>query len=104
MLKFLLASASADDLLRLLRQEEKDKFFTALKDPSSALVRELLGSVEFEKTKQLPWWETPSDGGQQSHSLSMPYGVKPGLMVVPVNLVEQSSRATSLLYNICAVL
>ena len=99
-----LASASTNDLLRLLNKEEKDKFFSALKDPASGLVQQLLGSTEFEKTRQLPWWEAPSD---ESHPPSPPritYGVKPDLMMVPVNLINQATHDTSLLYNICDVL
>ncbi|KAF8551352.1 hypothetical protein OG21DRAFT_291769 [Imleria badia] len=99
-----ISSASADDLLRLLTQKERDKFFVALKDPSSGLVRELLESAELEKTRQPPWWDAPSDGGQSSLSPHIPYGVKPKLMVVPTGLIDQASRGVSLLYNICAVL
>lgn len=99
-----LASASADDLLRLLNKKEKEKFFAALKDPSSELVQVLLRSTELEKTRQLPWWEAPSDDGQSPLSPHISYGVKPELMAVPVDLINQASRGTSLLYNICVVL
>lgn len=99
-----LASASADDLLRLLTKKERDKFFVALKDPSSGLVQEFLESAELGKTRQLPWWEEPSVGGRSPLSLRVCYGVKPDLMVVPAKLINQASRSISLLYNICAVL
>lgn len=103
-----LASASADDLLRLLTEKERYKFFSALKDPSSGLVQALLESAEIRKTRQLPWWEVPSDGGhsllQSPLSPFVPHGVKPDPMVVPTNLINQASCSVSLLYNICAVL
>lgn len=99
-----LASASADDLLRLLTKKERDRFFVALKEPSSGLVQELLESAELGKIRQLPWWEAPSDAGQSPLSLRVPYGAKPDLMAVPTNLINQTSRGISLLYNICAVL
>lgn len=98
------ASASADDLLRLLTKKERDKFFVALKDPSSGLVRELLKSVELEKTRRLPWWDAPTHGGESPLSLPVPYGLKPSLTVVPTDLINPASRSVSLLYNICAVL
>ncbi|KAN0088667.1 hypothetical protein V8E55_005724 [Tylopilus felleus] len=97
-------SASADDLLRLLTKKERDKFFVALKDPSSGLVRELLKSVELEKTRRLPWWDAPTHGGESPLSLPVPYGLKPSLTVVPTDLINPASRSVSLLYNICAVL
>lgn len=99
-----LASASASDLLRVLTPKERDKFFVALKDPSGGLVRELLESTELEETRQLPWWDAPSDGSQSPLSRHIPYGVKPNLMVVPTGLINHASRGVSLLYNICAVL
>lgn len=95
---------SADDLLRLLTKKERDKFFIALKEPSNGLVQELLESAELGKTRRLPWWEAPSDGGQSPLSPPAHYGAKPDLMVVPTNLINQASRGISLLYNICAVL
>jgi len=67
-------------------------------------VRELLESAEFEKTKQLPWWDAPDDDDQSLLSLRTPYGVKPEPMMVPTDLANQASRGVSLLYNICAVL
>lgn len=67
-------------------------------------MQELLESAELEKTTQLPWWDAPGDGGQSSLSLRIPYGMKPDLMVVPTDLINQASRGVSLLYNICAVL
>lgn len=97
----LLASASTDDLLRSLSEKEKDRFFAALRDPSSGLMQELLESAELENNTQLPWWEAPSNGGRPPR---IPYGAEPDLMVVPADLVNQSSRGTSLLYNICVVL
>ncbi|KAG8220815.1 hypothetical protein J3R82DRAFT_2260 [Butyriboletus roseoflavus] len=103
-----ISSASADDLLRLLTKKERDKFFIALEDPSSGLVQELLESAEIKKTGRLPWWEVPSDGGhsllRSTLSPCVPYGVKPDLMMVPTNLINQASCGGSLLYNICAVL
>ncbi|KAF8141819.1 hypothetical protein EV363DRAFT_1467996 [Boletus edulis] len=99
-----ISSASADNLLRVLTKKERDKFFVALKDPSSKLVRELLESAEFEKTRQLPWWDAPSDDSQSSLSLRIPYGLKPDLMVIPTDLIHQAYSGVSLLYNICAVL
>ncbi|KAG6374853.1 hypothetical protein JVT61DRAFT_4238 [Boletus reticuloceps] len=99
-----ISSASADNLLRVLTKKERDKFFVALKDPSSKLLRELLESAEFEKTRQLPWWDAPSDGSQSSLSLRIPYGVKPDLIVIPTDLINQAYGGVSLLYNICAVL
>jgi len=88
----------------LLNKEEKDKFFSALKDPTSGLVQQLLESAEFEKTRQLPWWEAPSDESQSPSPSRILYSVKPDLMVVPVDLINQAARGTSLLYNICVVL
>lgn len=99
-----LASASADDLLRLLTEKERVTFFAALKDPSSGLVRKLLGSAELDKTRQLPWWEASTDRDRSSVSPRIPHGVPPEIMVIPTNLVNQIRRGVSLLYNICAVM
>ncbi|KIJ20693.1 hypothetical protein PAXINDRAFT_178385 [Paxillus involutus ATCC 200175] len=97
-----ISSASADDLLRVLTTEERDKFFMAVEDPSSELAQRLLASAELHKTRQEPWWEAPSVSEDSSLPARVRYGHKPDLMEVPANLIKPGG--TSLLYNICAVL
>ncbi|KAG2092548.1 hypothetical protein BD769DRAFT_1631854 [Suillus cothurnatus] len=95
------SSASSDELLRLMTKEEIDKFFSALRDPTSQLTQRLLFSEELQSVRQEPWWEASLEG---SSSGSIRYGAKPALMEVPLNLVERQASSPSLIYNICAVL
>ncbi|KIJ59233.1 hypothetical protein HYDPIDRAFT_101098 [Hydnomerulius pinastri MD-312] len=99
-----ISSASADELLRLLTKEERDKFFMALKDPSSELAQQLLASTELDRTRQAPWWEVPSVDKDSSGPVEVRYGHKPELMDVPKSLVKPNPNGPTLLYNICAVL
>ncbi|KAG1850705.1 hypothetical protein F4604DRAFT_1808446 [Suillus subluteus] len=96
-----ISSASSDELLRLMTKEETDRFFNALRDPTSQLAQRLLSSEELESVRQEPWWEASLEG---SPSGSVRYGSKPALMEVPLNLVERQASSPSLIYNICAVL
>ncbi|KAG1842170.1 hypothetical protein DFJ58DRAFT_806926 [Suillus subalutaceus] len=96
-----ISSASSDELLRLMTKEETDRFFNALRDPTSQLAQRLLSSEELESVRQEPWWEASLEG---SPSGSMRYGSKPALMEVPLNLVKRQASSPSLIYNICAVL
>ncbi|KAG1723832.1 uncharacterized protein EDB91DRAFT_1240029 [Suillus paluster] len=96
-----ISSASSDELLRLLTKEEVDKFFNALRDPTSQLAQQLLSSEELQSVRLEPWWEAPLEG---SPSGGMRYGSKPALMEVPLNLIKRQSSSPALMYNICAVL
>lgn len=97
----LLASASSDELLRLLTKEERDKFFKAVKDPAGQLAQQLLASEELWSVRQEPWWEVSLEG---SPSGNMRYGTAPALMNVPLDLSKRQSSGPSLIYNISAVL
>ncbi|KAF9232594.1 hypothetical protein BU15DRAFT_54862, partial [Melanogaster broomeanus] len=99
-----ISSASANDMLGMLTKQERDKFFMALRDPSSELAQRLLASAELHKIQQEPWWEAPSVSDESSLPLHVRYGHKPDLMEVPDNLIKQYPGGPSLLYNICAVL
>lgn len=96
-----ISSASSDELLRLMTKEEIDRFFNALRDPTSQLAQRLLSSEELQSVKQEPWWEASLEG---SLSGSKRYGSKPALMEVPLNLVKRQASSPPLIYNICAVL
>ncbi|KAF9246575.1 hypothetical protein BU15DRAFT_85322 [Melanogaster broomeanus] len=99
-----ISSASANDMFGMLTKQERDKFFMALRDPSSELAQRLLASAELHKIQQEPWWEAPSVSDESSLPLHVRYGHKPDLMEVPANLIKQHPGSPSLLYNICAVL
>ncbi|KAG1764803.1 hypothetical protein EDD22DRAFT_881974 [Suillus occidentalis] len=94
-------SASSDELLRLMTKEEIDRFFNALRHPTSQLAQQLLSSEELQSVRQEPWWEASLEG---SSSESIRYGPKPALMEVPLNLVNRQPSSPSLIYNVCAVL
>ncbi|KAG2150289.1 uncharacterized protein EDB93DRAFT_1240313 [Suillus bovinus] len=96
-----ISSASSDELLRLMTKEETDKFFNALRDPTSQLAQQLLSSEELQSVKQEPWWEAALEG---SPSGSMRCGSKPALMKVPPNLLKHQASSAPLIYNVCAVL
>ncbi|KAG1728095.1 hypothetical protein EDB19DRAFT_169255 [Suillus lakei] len=96
-----ISSASSDELLRLMTKEEIDKFFNALRDPTSQLAQQLLSSEELQSVRQEPWWEASLEG---SPGGSMRYGSEPALVEVPLNLVKRQSSGPSLIYNVCAVL
>lgn len=96
-----LASATSDELLRLLTKEERDKFFMAVGDPSGQLAQQLLSGEELRSVGQEPWWEASLEG---SPSGSMRYGSRPALMEVSLDLAKRQSSGPSLIYNICAVL
>lgn len=96
-----ISSASSDELLRLMTKEEIDRFFNALRYPTSQLAQQLLSSEELQSVRQEPWWEASVEG---SSSGSIRYGSKPALMEVPVNLVKRQPSSPSLIYNVCAVL
>ncbi|KAH7885856.1 hypothetical protein F5I97DRAFT_2023344 [Phlebopus sp. FC_14] len=100
-----ISSASTSDLLKILKKEERDKFFMAVKDPSSELAQQLLASAELEQTRQKPWWEATSVGHTELKDFDgVQYGPKPELMEVPPNMIKPNLRGPSLLYNICALL
>lgn len=96
-----ISSASSDELLRLMTKEEIDRFFNALRYPTSQLAQQLLSSEELQSVRQEPWWEASVEG---SSSGSIRYGSKPALMEVPLNLVKRQPSSPSLIYNVCAVL
>lgn len=96
-----ISSASSDELLRLMTKAEIDKFFNALRYPTSQLAQQLLSSEELQSVRQEPWWEASLEG---SPSGSMRYGSKPALLEVPLNLVKRQASSPSLIYNVCAVL
>jgi len=98
-----ISSASSDELLRLMTKEEIDKFFNALRDPTSQLAQKLLSSEELQSVRQEPWWEASLEGSPNS-SGSMRYGSKPALMEFPLKLVKSQASSPSLIYNVCAVL
>ncbi|KAG1907572.1 uncharacterized protein F5891DRAFT_996136 [Suillus fuscotomentosus] len=98
-----ISSASSDELLRLMTKEEIDKFFNALRDPTSQLAQKLLSSEELQSVRQEPWWEASLEGSPNS-SGSMRYGSKPALMEFPLKLVTSQASSPSLIYNVCAVL
>ncbi|KAG2110380.1 uncharacterized protein F5147DRAFT_690391 [Suillus discolor] len=98
-----ISSASSDELLRLMTKEEIDKFFNALRDPTSQLAQKLLSSEELQSARQEPWWEASLEGSPNS-SGSMRYGSKPALMEFPPKLVKSQASSPSLVYNVCAVL
>ncbi|KAG2056745.1 hypothetical protein BDR06DRAFT_952379 [Suillus hirtellus] len=98
-----ISSASSDELLRLMTKEEIDKFFNALRDPTSQLARKLLSSEELQSVRQEPWWEASLEGSPNS-SGSMRYGSKPALMEFPLKLVKSQAISPSLIYNVSAVL
>lgn len=94
-------SASYDELLRHMTKEEIDRFFNALRDPTSQLAQQLLSSEELQSVRREPWWE---DSLEESPSGSVRYGSQPALMEVPCNLVKRQASSPSLIYNVCAVL
>ncbi|KAG1792620.1 uncharacterized protein HD556DRAFT_1444300 [Suillus plorans] len=98
-----ISSASSDELLRLMTKEEIDKFFNALRDPTSQLAQKLLSSEELQSVRREPWWEASLEGSPNS-SGSMRYGSKPALMEFPLKLVKSQASSPSLIYNVCAVL
>ncbi|KAG6325715.1 hypothetical protein ID866_13374, partial [Astraeus odoratus] len=93
-------SAPTDELLRCLTEEERDRFFSALRDPASELAQKLIASTELGQGSQVPWWESPSisDGD------SVLYERQPSIMDVPSRIIRWNLGAPSLLYNICSVL
>lgn len=96
-----ISSASSDELLRLMTKEEIDRFFNALRDPTSQLAQQLLSSEELQSVRREPWWEVSLEG---SSSASTRYGPQPALMEVPRNLIKRQASSPSLIYNVCAVL
>jgi hypothetical protein len=84
-----------------MTKEEIDRFFNALRYPTSQLAQQLLSSEELQSARQEPWWEASLEGSQSG---SIRYGSKPALMEVPLNLVKRQASIPSLIYNICAVL
>ncbi|KAH7922320.1 hypothetical protein BV22DRAFT_1106691 [Leucogyrophana mollusca] len=86
-----ISSASSNDLLALLTKEERDKFFKALRDPSSELAQQLLASEELQKGKREPWWEAPSTEGQGAERVR--YGDKPAIMDLPIYTMKLPPNA-----------
>ena len=100
-----------------LTPTERDKFLKALNDPSSELAQQLLTSEELETQIVDPWWDQPSDYGEERPQPVIDasgarkirrYGHKPKFLDVPTSAIKASENVgttgPSLLYNICAVL
>ncbi|KAL4065990.1 hypothetical protein J3A83DRAFT_4262045 [Scleroderma citrinum] len=97
-------SASSDDLMKCLTTEERDRFFSALRNPASDIAQNLIASTELDQTLQAPWWEFSSVPGDEQRPIVVRYGHKPPLLEVPPGVIKWNPASPSLLYNICAVL
>lgn len=97
-------SASANELIQCLTVEERNKFFSALRDPASDVAQNLLASTELDQTLQEPWWDIPDIPSDDQGAPAVRYGHKPSLLQVSKGVVKWDPEAAPLLYNICAVL
>lgn len=97
-------SASANELFKRLTTEERDRFFSALRDPASDIAQSLLASTELDQSLQAPWWELPDVLSNDQRATTVRYGHKPPLLEVPQGIIKWDPAAPPLLYNICALL
>ncbi|KAI6119256.1 hypothetical protein EV401DRAFT_1861758 [Pisolithus croceorrhizus] len=96
-------SASADELLERLTEEERNTFFKLLRDPASEPAQKLLASTDLDRELQAPWWDSPQLPSDGSDAAATTYGLRPSLMEVPPGLRRWNPESPSLLYNVCSV-
>lgn len=97
-------SASANELFKRLTMEERDRFFSALRDPASDIAQSLLASTELDQPLQAPWWELPDVPSNDQKATAVRYGHMPPLLEVPQGVIKWDPASPPLLYNICAIL
>ncbi|KAI0337402.1 hypothetical protein BDW22DRAFT_1415935 [Trametopsis cervina] len=99
--------ASYDQLWDALTPAERQKFLSALNDPSSEVAQSLLASESLSDGIVSPWWEG-SSSPPPSSQLHKRYGHKPQMLTIPPAVLtaasQQTSTGPSLLFNILAVL
>lgn len=87
---------NADAIWALLSPEERAKFISAMQDPSSELMQNLLASEQLEKDKSLPWWQDDQNSDGQR-------GILPKILTIPSEMRKVYPHSHSLLYNLCAI-
>lgn len=98
----------SDAVWSMLSKDEQAKFITALGDPSSELVQQLLASEELDNDRREPWWEASLDGDEDvdvdTSSSFKRFGPRPRPMTVPISMVRSAPTGPPLIYNLCAML
>lgn len=91
----------------MLSPSQRDSFLGVIQNPSSELAQQLLSSMELQKERRRPWWESfPQLKGDERSTDSEQFGVPPRMISIPQTLtspkmVSESNRF--LVYNILAL-
>jgi len=106
-----LESASSDKIWAALTPEERARFTSAVRNPSSELAKTLLSSPDLADDTPTPWWVTLSSTPQAKNALVWRVAQPPDIMVLPASLLATPTSseypftpAFPLAYNLVAIL
>jgi hypothetical protein len=109
--KYVVESASSDKIWAALTPEERARFTSAVRNPSSELAKTLLSSPDLADDTPTPWWVTLSSTPQAKNALVWRVAQPPDIMVLPASLLATPTSseypftpAFPLAYNLVAIL